>query len=132
MIRRAVAACPDTRVLAVTVLTSHDAADLARLGVAGPPAAAVARLAGIARDGGAAGIVCSPLEIAEARRAYPGATLVIPIRPAGADLGDQARVATPAAAVRAGADLLVIGRPITGAVDPAAAAERIAAEIARG
>jgi orotidine-5'-phosphate decarboxylase len=135
MIERAVASFPGACVLAVTILTSHDEASLARLGISGPVPAAVTRLASMARDAGAGGIVCSPLEIAEARRAHPEGTLVIPgIRPVGAAArgDDQARVATPAAAVAAGADRLVIGRPITQAEDPVAAAEQIAREIARG
>jgi orotidine-5'-phosphate decarboxylase len=135
MIERAVAASGAVTVLAVTILTSHDEASLARLGIAGPAEAAVSRLATIAREAGAGGIVCSPLEIAAARKAHPDGTLVIPgIRPAGAGAArdDQARVATPAAAVRAGADRLVIGRPITAASDPVGAAAAIAAEIARG
>jgi len=133
MIRRAVDAFPDACILAVTILTSHDEESLRRLGIAGPSSEAVARLAGIAREAGAGGLVCSPLEIAEARRAHPAGVLVVPgIRPAGSAQNDQARVATPAAAVRAGASRLVIGRPITVAPDPAAAAEEIAREIARG
>jgi orotidine-5'-phosphate decarboxylase len=133
MIRRAVDAFPDACILAVTILTSHDEESLSRLGIAGPPSEAVARLAAIAREAGAGGLVCSPLEIAQARRAHPAGTLVVPgIRPAGSAPDDQARVATPAAAIRAGATRLVIGRPITGAADPAAAAEEIAREIARG
>jgi len=133
MMRRAVDAFPGASILAVTILTSHDEESLGRLGIAGPSPTAVSRLAALAREARTGGIVCSPLEIAEARRAHPEATIVVPgIRPAGAAANDQARVATPAAAVRAGADRLVIGRPITGAEDPAAAAEEIAREIARG
>jgi orotidine-5'-phosphate decarboxylase len=119
-------------VLAVTILTSHDDDDLRRIGVEGTGREAVVRLAGLARDAGAGGIVCSPLEIVEVRRAFPAATLVVPgIRPADLAVGrdDQARTATPAAAVRAGADRIVIGRPITGAPDPVAAAESIAREL---
>ena len=140
MIRRGVQAAaeaaaeaghPPPVVLAVTILTSHDDDDLRRIGVDGTGREAVTRLAELARDSGAGGIVCSPLEIAEVRRAFPSAKLVVPgIRPAELSVGrdDQARTATPAEAVRAGADWLVIGRPITAAPDPAAAAE----EIARG
>ena len=117
----------------MTILTSHDEESLKRLGIAGPSSAAVSRLAALAREAGTGGIVCSPLEIGEARKAHPEATIVVPgIRPAGAAENDQARIATPAAAVRSGADRLVIGRPITGAADPAAAADEIAREIARG
>jgi len=139
MIQSAVAACaeaaPDAPpvVLAVTILTSHDDAGLRDLGLDGA-ATAVPRLAAIARRAGAGGIVCSPLEIRSARSAHPGGTLVVPgIRPGGNKLGttdDQARVATPEAAIRAGADRIVVGRPITEAPDPAAAAEAIAASIA--
>jgi orotidine-5'-phosphate decarboxylase len=133
MMRRAVESFPSASILAVTILTSHDEESLRRLGIAGPSAAAVSRLAALAREAGTGGIVCSPLEIGEARKAHPEATIVVPgIRPAGAAENDQARIATPAAAVRSGADRLVIGRPITGAADPAAAAEEIAREIARG
>jgi orotidine-5'-phosphate decarboxylase len=142
MMRRAVEAAREgaqqaghesPRVLAVTILTSHTDDDLARAGVAGPCDAAVVRLAGLAREAGVAGVVCSPLEVAKVRKAFPEGELVVPgIRPAGAALDDQARVATPASAIAAGADRLVIGRPITRADDPAAAAGAIAAEIAAG
>jgi len=118
--------------LAVTVLTSHDDGDLERIGIEGPCGAAVRRLAALARDAGAGGLVCSALEVEAARAIFPGGVLVVPgIRPSGGKPkdDDQARVATPAQAVASGADRLVIGRPITGADDPAAAAEAIAAEI---
>jgi orotidine-5'-phosphate decarboxylase len=119
-------------ILAVTVLTSLGAADLAAAGVAGGPAQQVLRLARLAVEAGADGLVCSPLEVGPLRDALgPGIPLVVPgIRPAGADAGDQKRVMTPAEAVAAGADWLVIGRPITGAADPAAAARAIAAGLA--
>ncbi len=132
MIRAAVrGAGPQVGILAVTVLTSLDAATLARVGVAGPPEDAVVRLARLAMDAGARGIVCSPLEVAAVRAAVgPGALLVIPgVRPAGVALGDQNRVSTPREAVRAGADVLVIGRPLRDAPDPAAAARAIAREL---
>src|SRR5512138_2668929 len=132
MIRAAVrGGGPGVRILAVTVLTSMDAPTLDRIGLAGPPREAVVRLEKLAVDAGAGGIVCSPLEVADVRAAVgPGPLLVIPgIRPAGSALGDQARVATPRDAVLAGADVLVIGRPLRDAPDPAAAAARIAAEI---
>jgi len=118
-------------VLAVTVLTSIDAAALATIGVAGPVDAQVLRLARLALGAGADGLVCSPLEVAMLRAALgSGPKLVVPgIRPAGAALGDQARVMTPREAVAAGADWIVVGRPITGAADPGAAAAAIAAEI---
>jgi orotidine-5'-phosphate decarboxylase len=118
--------------LGVTVLTSINAAALATIGVAGTPAAQVLRLARLALDGGADGVVCSPLEVAMLRTALgPGPTLVVPgIRPVGAARDDQERVMTPREAVAAGADWIVIGRPITGAADPGAAAAAIAAELA--
>lgn len=124
------AGAPPPRILAVTVLTSHDEADLARIGLPAPASRAVERLAALAADAGAGGVVCSPLEIGIVRRAFPEATVVVPgIRPRGAARNDQARVTTPREAVAAGADRLVIGRPITGAPDPAAAADAIASEI---
>ncbi len=114
--------------LAVTVLTSMDAATLHGIGVAGGPAQQVLRLARMAMDSGADGLVCSPREVALIRDALgDGPALVVPgIRPAGAALGDQSRVATPEEAVRDGADWIVVGRPVTGAADPAAAARAIA------
>jgi orotidine-5'-phosphate decarboxylase len=120
---------PGVRILAVTVLTSLDAAALGRIGLSGPPEAAVVRLARLAVAAGAGGLVCSPQEVAAVRAAVgPGPLLVVPgIRPAGAAPGDQARVATPGAAVAAGADVLVIGRPLRDAPDPVAAARAIAA-----
>jgi orotidine-5'-phosphate decarboxylase len=129
MVRAAVrGAGPGVRVLAVTVLTSLDSAALESVGLRGPPEDAVVRLAKLAVDAGAGGIVCSPHEVAAVRAAVGrGPLLVIPgVRPAGAAKGDQARVATPAEAVRAGADVLVIGRPLREGGDPAAAARAIA------
>jgi orotidine-5'-phosphate decarboxylase len=125
---------PHPTVLAVTVLTSLDDAALEQIGLDGPCRPAVLRLAELARKAGAGGIVCSPLEVAEVRPRFPDGTLVVPgIRPAGgAPRDDQRRVATPAQAVARGADRLVIGRPITRADDPAAAARAITAEIAAG
>ena len=119
-------------VLAVTVLTSMDADELRSIGVSDAPAAQVERLARLAKAAGAGGLVCSVAEV-EALRAVvgPGMVLCTPgIRPAGAARGDQARVDTPAAAIAKGADLLVVGRPIYEAADPAAAAKAIADEIA--
>jgi orotidine-5'-phosphate decarboxylase len=132
MVRAAVrGAGPGVRVLAVTVLTSLDAAAFEEIGLAGPPEAAVVRLARLAVGAGAGGLVCSPQEVAAVRAAVgPGPLLVVPgVRPAGAALGDQARVATPAQAVGAGADVIVVGRPLRDAPDPVAAARAIAAEL---
>ncbi len=119
------------KLLAVTVLTSLSAEALAETGVAGTPGAQVLRLAKLALAAGADGLVCSPQEVAMLRREIgPAPLLVVPgIRPAGAPAGDQARTLTPREAVEAGADWLVIGRPITGAPDPAAAAAAIAADL---
>ena len=116
-----------TRIIGVTVLTSLDDADLAATGQAGPAADQARRLALLARESGLDGVVCSPHEVAMLRaECGPGFLLVVPgIRPAGAALGDQKRVMTPADAIAAGADHLVIGRPITEAPDPAAAARAI-------
>jgi orotidine-5'-phosphate decarboxylase len=118
--------------LAVTVLTSLDAEALQATGVAGGPRQQVLRLARLAVQSGADGLVCSAHEAAMLREALgPEPLLVVPgIRPAGAAKGDQARVMTPRQAADAGADWLVVGRPITEAADPAAAAAAIAAEIA--
>ncbi len=118
--------------LAVTVLTSLDAAGLNAVGVDSDPAHQVLRLARLALAAGADGLVCSPREVAPLRDAL-GQTpvLVVPgIRPQGAPADDQARTMTPRAAVAAGADWIVVGRPITKAADPAAAAAAIAADIA--
>jgi orotidine-5'-phosphate decarboxylase len=131
MVSAAADALPDTKITAITILTSLTAADLDRLGIAGPPADAVVRLASLAVDAGARALVCSPQEVALVRAAVgPSITLITPgVRPAGADLNDQARVATPEQALADGADLVVIGRPITGADDPAGAAAAIAASL---
>jgi orotidine-5'-phosphate decarboxylase len=128
------ASLPPPRVIAVTVLTSLDAAALAEVGLAGSPREAALRLALLAKAAGLDGVVCSPEEIEAIRAACgPEFLLVVPgIRPAGSAAGDQKRIATPGSAARAGADLLVIGRPITGAADPAAAARAIALEIEAG
>jgi orotidine-5'-phosphate decarboxylase len=117
--------------VAVTVLTSLKAADLVEVGISEPPEAVVVRLARLAQECGLAGVVCSPREAALLRAAHgPDFLLVTPgIRPAGAQAGDQARIATPAEALRAGASHLVIGRPITQAPDPMAALENIEKEI---
>jgi orotidine-5'-phosphate decarboxylase len=115
-------------IIAVTVLTSLDQADLNAVGVSDTPSDQVRRLAALAQENGADGIVCSPLEIEVLRQDLgPDFVLVVPgIRPAGTDAGDQKRVMTPEEAMQAGATHLVIGRPITQAADPAAAARAIA------
>lgn len=126
-----VAATDRPMILAVTVLTSLDQTDLVAVGVAATPAEQVMRLARLAIEAGADGLVCSPLEVAMLRQALgPAVKLVVPgIRPEGAASGDQARTMTPAAAIAAGADWIVVGRPITGARDPGMAAADIAADI---
>ena len=131
MVRAAVDALPGTRVAGVTVLTSLDADDLARIGLAGPPLDAVRRLAVLAVSAGARALVCSPHEVAPVRAEVgPDVWLITPgVRPAGAATGDQARVATPEQALADGADLLVVGRPITAAADPGAAARALAATL---
>jgi len=119
-------------VLAVTVLTSLDRATLHReVGVASSVEGYVLHLAGLARDAGLDGTVASPNEIGAIRRSLgPDWVIVTPgVRPAGSEAGDQARIATPGAAARAGAHYLVVGRPITAAPDPAKAAEAILAEM---
>jgi orotidine-5'-phosphate decarboxylase len=118
------------KLLAVTVLTSHSQGTLDELGVRGTPAEAVERFALLAKDSGADGVVASPLEAGAIRNLWSGGLIVTPgVRPAGASLDDQSRIATPAGAVLAGADYLVIGRPIKSAADPRKAAEAIALEI---
>ena len=133
MIRAAVEAASGTPIAAVTALTSLSGEDLDRIGVPGGIAGWVRRLAALAVEAGAGGLVCSPREVAAVRdEVGPGITLITPgVRPAGADTHDQARVATPEEALSAGADLLVIGRAITGAPDPGAAAAAIAASLRR-
>jgi len=120
------------RLLAVTVLTSMDTAELAGVGISATPAAQVLRLAKLAKTSGINGIVSSAEEVADLRTELgPEALLVIPgIRPAGTAVGDQKRIATPETAIRAGASMLVVGRPITRAANPLAAAQAILAEIA--
>ncbi len=120
------------RILAVTVLTSYDDADLAAAGYDFTVTELVAERAAQARDIGVDGLVCSAEEAARLRTiASAGMVLVTPgIRPTGAASGDQKRIMTPAAAISAGADYLVVGRPILEAPDPKAAADAIVAEIA--
>ncbi len=119
------------RLIAVTVLTSMDQPQLAAIGLSRSPADQVDLLARMGLAAGIDGFVCSPQEVASLRAfAGPDAALVVPgIRPAGADTGDQKRIATPADALRNGASYLVVGRPITQAQDPAAAASAILHEI---
>ena len=136
MIKAAVAAAgDDLAIVAVTVLTSLDSPALSRLGFAGDVGETVRTLAAVALDAGADGRVCSPLEVGDLRArhgtaAEGGPLLVVPgIRPAGSGSADQRRTLGPRDALGAGADLLVVGRPITSAPDPGAAAERLAAEL---
>ena len=119
------------KLLGVTVLTSLDDGDLDAVGQRGPAADQVRRLALLARTCGLDGVICSPYEVAGLRAELgPDFQLVVPgIRPSGAALGDQKRVMGPREAIAAGASRLVIGRPITDAPDPAAAARAIAAEL---
>jgi len=119
-------------VLAVTVLTSLDTGDLADIGVGGEPVDQVKRLASLAQQSGMDGVVCSAAEIEPLRAACgPGFKLLTPgIRPTWAAAGDQKRVVTPSDAINRGSDYLVIGRPITGADDPAEAARKIGDELA--
>jgi orotidine-5'-phosphate decarboxylase len=132
MVAAAVQELPSTLVTAVTVLTSLGPDDLDRIGLAGPPVDAARRLALLAVEAGAGALVCSPHEVAAVRAEVgPGIVLVTPgVRLADSATGDQARVATPERALADGADLLVVGRPVTGAPDPAAAAASLASLIA--
>lgn len=138
MVRAAVSgAGPGLQVLAVTVLTSLDDDELGRLGMTIPVESAVLRFADRALHAGAHGLVCSGHEVTSLRRRFGnqvegGPLLVVPgIRPAGGDPSDQRRTLAPRAALEAGADLLVVGRPITGAPDPSAAARRFSEELMR-
>ena len=121
----------EPKVLAVTILTSLEIQDLEELGISGTPIEAVVRLARLAQSAGLDGVVASAREVSALRQACgPDFLIVTPgIRPASAATNDQARIATPASAIAAGADYLVVGRPITGAPDPAAAADAIVAEM---
>ena len=131
MLEDAKAAAPAaTKVVAVTVLTSLDANDLGAIGVSGGPHEQVERLAELARSAGLDGIVCSGAEVAAARAAWPKGFFVVPgVRPANGKVADQKRVITPRAALDAGASIIVVGRPITGADDPDSAAREIAATL---
>lgn len=130
-IEAAATALPDTRIAGVTILTSLSAADLDLLGIVGPPEAAVRRLARVAVDSGARALVCSPQEVAAVRAEVGGDVVLITpgVRPAGADVQDQSRIATPERALADGADLLVIGRPITGADDVGKTASELATKL---
>lgn len=134
MLEAAVRSAGATRVLAVTVLTSLDDADLAEIGAIGPVDALVTRRAALAIAAGCAGVVASPHEVAAIRAIAPRGFLIVTpgVRPVGADVGDQKRVMTPRQARDAGADLVVVGRPLRDAPDPAAAARAIVAELAGG
>lgn len=131
MMEAAKAAAPtETRVVGVTVLTSLDGADLASVGVDADPDGQVERLAGLAREAGLDGIVCAGGEVAAVRRRWKDGYFVVPgIRPSDAAVADQKRVMSPRSALDAGASMLVIGRPITGADQPAAALRKIAATL---
>jgi orotidine-5'-phosphate decarboxylase len=133
MIQAAAGALPamGARLLAITVLTSHDDGSLDLVGVNGGVEGAVRRLALLAKEAGADGVVASPHEVAVVRETCgPDFVIVTPgIRPAGTARGDQARAATPGAALRAGADYLVVGRPILEAPDPLAATDAILEEL---
>jgi orotidine-5'-phosphate decarboxylase len=128
---RAATASDTLQILAVTVLTSMDENDLNSTGVSGPVVDQVIRLASIALHAGCAGIVSSAREVNALRKKLGENFLIVNpgVRPAGADHGDQARVVTPAEAIQAGATHIVVGRPITAAKDPAAAARAINQEI---
>ncbi|HSD90101.1 MAG TPA: orotidine-5'-phosphate decarboxylase [Kofleriaceae bacterium] len=132
MLEAAVKNAGEMRVLAVTVLTSLDDADLAEIGAQGPVSELVKRRAELAARAGCHGIVASPHEVTSVRRVVPSEFLIVTpgVRPSGAAAGDQKRVTTPAQARAAGADLVVVGRPLRDAADPAAAARDIVAELA--
>jgi orotidine-5'-phosphate decarboxylase len=136
MMRAAVEAAANSKprpaVLGVTVLTSLDDAALASVGQLAPAQEQTVRLAHLAKSAGLDGVVCSPQDARSVRDVCGAEFLVVTpgIRPSGAGLADQRRVTTPAAAMRAGADILVIGRPVTEAVDPAAAAQAILSDLA--
>src|SRR5215208_5033509 len=142
MIRRAVDSVNEvaantgvrSQVLAISVLTSIDATILSQIGVTSTPAESVLRLVQLAEASGVDGVVASPQEIETIRRAVPNQNFLIVtpgIRPSTSQSEDQKRVATPAAAIKAGASYLVVGRPITGAADPLEAAREIVREMER-
>ena len=126
------AAGPGTQVVGVTVLTSLDDDDLGELGVDAGAGAQVGRLTRLAREAGLGGVVCSGREVGSLKAGWPDGAFVVPgVRPQGAEAGDQKRAVTPARALADGATVLVIGRPITGAEDPAAAARTVAESLRR-
>jgi orotidine-5'-phosphate decarboxylase len=133
MLEAAVGALPamGTRLLAITILTSHDERSLGQIGLSGSVHDSVRRLALLAMEAGVDGVVASPHEVGIIREACGTDFLIVTpgIRPAGAAAGDQVRAATPAAALAAGADFVVVGRPITAAEDPAAVADAIVQEM---
>jgi len=131
MLEAAVKAAGDMRILAVTVLTSMDEADLASIGAQGPVEDLVRRRADLAVSAGCHGVVASPKEAAAVRARVPEGFLIVTpgVRPTGTAAGDQKRVTTPAQARTAGADMVVVGRPLRDAQDPAAAAKAIVAEL---
>lgn len=131
MLEAAVRHAGATAVLAVTVLTSLDDADLAQIGAVGPVGELVVKRARLAIEAGCAGVVASPHEIAAVRAIAPPEFLIVTpgVRPAGAAAGDQKRVMTPREARAAGADLVVVGRPLRDATDPARAARAVVAEL---
>lgn len=131
MMEDAKAAAPTgTKVVAVTLLTSLDGDDLTSIGLTDDAHAQVERLTGLARDAGLDGVVCSGNEVAAAKKLWPGGFFVVPgVRPANSHSGDQKRVMTPRKALDAGASILVVGRPITQAEDPDAAARAIEATL---
>lgn len=119
-----------TKVVAVTVLTSLDASDLADIGIRRSAIGQVEKLADLAQEAGLDGIVCSGEEVAMVRKRWPGGFFVVPgVRPAGGKKGDQKRAVTPRAAIDAGASIIVVGRPITQAKDPDLAARKIGATL---
>lgn len=123
-----------SKVLAISVLTSIDATILSQIGITSSPDESVRRLVNLAESSGVDGVVASPQEIGTIRKAISNSEFLVVtpgIRPATSETGDQKRVATPAAAIASGASYLVVGRPITGATDPLAAAHQIVAEMER-
>jgi orotidine-5'-phosphate decarboxylase len=129
--RRGTAAAPAVKLIAVTLLTSLDPAALSDLPIAGHPEGIVRRLAVLARDCNLDGVVCAAPDLPVVRGACgPGFLAVVPgIRPAGSPASDQKRVATAAQALAAGADILVVGRPVTAAADPDRALDALLSEI---